>query len=196
MGVRFTELDVINTCITSTGEAILNTADPRHPKVQVVQNILKRRVNSVNSQEWYFNRERGTLAVDVDGFVQVADTVGKFVSDTLGDNFQIRGNRLYDMNNGTFVIGRSVTGKIIRIVPFEQMPLEAQAYVMYDCLIEFSQSYDVDAIKIQNAEAQRDEALLTMKETETMQPKQNILDNHTSAMFLSGIRPISTEIPV
>lgn len=196
MGVRFTELDVINTCITSTGEAILNTATPNHPKVQLVQSILKRRVNSVCSQEWYFNRERGTLAVDVDGFVQVADTICKFVSDTYGDNFQIRGNRLYDMNNATFVIGRSVTGKIIRIVPFDEMPIEAQAYVMYDCLIEFSQSYDVDVIKIENAESQRDESLLTMKETEAMQPKQNILDNHTSAMFLSGIRPISTEIPV
>ena len=193
MAVRFTELDLINTCITSTGQALLNTAEPNHPQVQLALFLMKNRINTVSSKEWYFNRERGTLAVDVDGFVFVPDTVATFLSDDPFDNFQIRGNRLFDMNNSTYVIGKNVTGKLIRVLPFSEYPLEVQAYIMYDTLLEFSQTYDVDPIKIQIAESNRDEAQLTMNEKETMQSNVNMLDNHTAGTFLSGIRPVSLD---
>lgn len=193
MARGFSQLDVVNACITSIGLAMLNTLEPNMPQVQVVLGILKNKLKTFQQKEWYFNREVATLPVDPNGFVYISDDITTFRCFRRDLNLQIRGQRLYDMNKGTYVIGTEVQGLLVRELTWDELPQEVQGFLMYDTMLQFCNTYEAEVVKINNADDQRNEYQLLINEKEILNSKTNYLESATAAYFMSGIRPQSID---
>lgn len=174
-----TELDVVNKCLASMGEMPVNSiANSTNPMVTNARAAFA----DANTQEqgpgWWFNTEAITLHPQVDGEVFVpADTLSLC---TIGDFnpmwLSIRGRKLYDNRVGSyFVTGDPIKVKIIRALPFTDMPYNMQRLVRASSVEKFQLDYDGDEQKQTAAaeEYQASYALVMMDHTRAV--KANVL---------------------
>jgi hypothetical protein len=175
-----TELDVVNKCLASMGEMPVNSiANSTNPMVTNARAAF----NDANTQEqgpgWWFNIEAVTLQPQTDGQVFVpADclslcTVGNFNPMWLS----IRGRKLYDNNNSEyFTTGSPIKVKIIRFLPFTDLPYNMQRLVRASTVEKFQLDYDGDQQKQTAAaeEYQASYALVMMDHTRAV--KANVLN--------------------
>src|SRR5450830_58090 len=143
-----TPLTVVNACIGTMGETPLNALDADHPYVQAALNILASSNTLEQEVGWFFNTEYPTLQPDPGtGFVYVpADALNLELDNTA---LVQRGNRLWDTVNQTYRVATVVKAKIIREIPFEQLPRNAQLMISMRTQLDFQSSFDGDDRKYQ-----------------------------------------------
>lgn len=176
--VPMTELEAVNLMLSVVGEAPVNTLVVSGlSDVAIAKNILSETSRSVQERGWHFNTEDNyTLAVDGDGSLPVPANVLRIdpMRDEQIDLVQ-RGTRMYDRENHTFTIGRSVKFAITFGLPFDQLPQAARHYIA----VKAARSFQKQTLGSQVIEAftQDDEmaALLAMKDQETDTGDFNLL---------------------
>lgn len=132
------ELDVVNACLKSVGEAPLNSIDEYHPYIEAARTQLEFALQTVQAKKYWFGYEKATLLPDVvtgDVFVP-GDAIDVQAHNTANQLVQ-RGTRLYDVVQGTFDIGEQVQVTLVRYLPLEQLPLVAQHVVMARTVLDF-----------------------------------------------------------
>jgi len=131
-----TELEAVNAILATIGEAPVDTLDdsltPLAVDVGTAANTLRSVNREVQAIGWTFNTEREyPLPRDINGFINVpsnclhADPDG---SDRWRDGV-LRGTRLYDRINHTYVWDKDVTATIKLVLPFEELPQAARDYI-------------------------------------------------------------------
>jgi len=130
-----TELEAVNAILFTIGEPPVTDIDGPDPLPQDVAQAVRvlRHVNrEVQALGWTFNTEnRYPLARDINGFLNVpagtlhADPDGDF----RGRDGVLRGTRLYDRVNHTFVWDKDITATVKLLLPFEQLPQAARDYI-------------------------------------------------------------------
>ncbi len=134
---RTTELEAVNTILSTIGEAPLNTLSGSLPvDGTIAKNVLSEVAREVQSQGWHFNTHTNvTLSRDTDNKIPVATNVVRVELDPTKyskGNYDIvqRDNFLYNLaeNKDTFDINFEKV-KIVYLLPFNEIPEQAKRYI-------------------------------------------------------------------
>jgi hypothetical protein len=160
--MMLTELDVVNVCLASMGELPINSIEnSTNPMVTNARAAFQRANVGEQGSGWWFNTETITIHPQTDGTCYVpADTLSMYTrDDSTAGWLTIRGRKLYDTSKGQFyTTGSPIKVKIIRFLPFTDLPYNAQRLVQAKTLEQFQSDYDGDQPKIAAANDAYEEA--------------------------------------
>ena len=134
---RTTELEAINTILSTIGEAPLNTLTGSLPvDGTIAKNVLSEVAREVQSQGWHFNTHTNvTLARDTDNKLPIATNVVRVELDPRKyskGQYDIvqRDSFLYNLaeNKDTFDVNFEKV-KIVYLLPFTEIPEQAKRYI-------------------------------------------------------------------
>jgi hypothetical protein len=185
-----TSLTVVNACLKTMGETPLNALDADHPYVQAALNILAESNTAEQMLGWWFNTDYPRLPPDPHtGFVVVpADALNLELDNP---NLVQRGNRLWDTLAQTFAIGVPVMAKVIREIPFDQLPQNVQEMVSLRTQLDFQAAFDADDRKYQKIYAAYNQVYSRVRRMHIRNQRLNMLDAPSAQLSLAGIKPMS-----
>lgn len=186
-----TELNVINDALSTLGEAPLNDADESHPLVPQIKRFLEEERNKILMRSWWFNKETVTLQPDaISKFIYVpADALSckVIVKSNYEELLVIRGRRLYNTDKNTYVMDKSVDCYIIRDVPFEDLPANAQYAVSIGTSRRFQQAFDADSQRVRQLEIDYREAMALLRAEHIRNTNSNLINKNTTIRNLHRI---------
>lgn len=185
---RLTRLMVVNACLKSMGETPLNSLDADHPYVQAALNTLSETNTLEQSVGWWFNTDYVRLTNDPGtGFVYVpADAINVEFDDTL---FVQRGKRVWNSIDSTYDIGRVVHAKVIREIPFTDLPTNVQQMVSMRTQLDFQSAFDADDAKYKKLYQAYTQAYSRVRRMHINNQRINMLHSPHAQRVLSGIQP-------
>lgn len=192
------QLDVINQCIATQGEAPLNSIDSDHPYVPPALQSIETALTLELGKGWYFNEDEFTLQPETDGTIFVPkDTITAIPLDPRCTGIVQRGRRLYDRYNGTYNIGAPVMVRLTVEVPFDDLPMLWNQFVAARAVLDFQGKYDADSEQYQKLLVKYNQLSGIVKSEDIRQRKENILYNpkSTFARKLMRVRPMRRNIP-
>lgn len=183
-----TELEIINAMLASTGTAPLTTNDTQHPFYVKANNKLSAVNRKVQSKGWWFNRGKRTLNPDVNGRVILpSNTLHADPVDT-DDHVVIRGTTLYDIENATDILSRSIDIVFVDLVPIIQLPPAAGEYIEARAVYEFYRDEDGVMPKLGEYKSERDAAWVRMKNEHLKNADVNFFKGASFAQMQRGYR--------
>lgn len=126
------ELDAINLMLSVIGEAPVNSINGTGlSDVAMARNILKEVSLEVQDDGWAFNQESGiTLPLTPEGYVNVPPNALRVEHAVDEDyRFTIRGGRLYDRTNHTYVFTYAPKCDITYFLDYADLPQAARFYI-------------------------------------------------------------------
>lgn len=152
-----TTLEVVNDCLATMGETPLNTLTEPHEFKASAQRALSRANKSIQAVGWWCNLEAATYVPGPNGQIQLPGDALKWQSGTRSSDKLLRsvakpwiiqrGNRLYDTREGSYQITEEVTGELVRLVPFEELPLVLNEFIAAQAVLRFQSNFDADNSK-------------------------------------------------
>lgn len=182
-----TRLDVVNDMLACLGELPVNSLEEGHPLVPTAIRVLAAANTREQAKSWWFNKELVDLLPDTDGFVFVPNDTLKVDAQQGNLHYVQRGRRLYkpyEPNAATkYVFSEKVRVWLVREVPFEDAPVNAQMFISYSAQLDFMKSYEADPQKFQQVRDLYRDTLITLN------------SEHTRAMNANGLarRPVFNE---
>lgn len=181
----YTTLEVVNGCLASMGEVPLSSLAEPHAMKGAAVAELNRANKNVQSQGRWFNTEAVELNPDsVNGWIVLAGDCLKFQS---GNSTSIakphlvqRGNRLYNLNTRSYTLTESVAGRIVRLVPFEELPSVAANFIATTAVLKFQSSFDGDNNKRQELKEDNLRARVEFMSEDIRQRRVNLLYSNRS----------------
>lgn len=134
---RTTELEAVNTILSTIGEAPLNSLTGSLPvDGTVAKNVLSEVAREVQSQGWHFNTHyKATLTRNTDNKIPVASNAVRveldpnYVAKSEYDIVQ-RDSFLYNLAKNTEIFDRDFTDvTIVYLLPFDEIPEQAKRYI-------------------------------------------------------------------
>ncbi|CCI88418.2 tail tubular protein A [Yersinia phage phiR8-01] len=169
-----TTLEVVNSCLSSIGEAPLLELTDDHPLAATAQETLKRVMVQEMSRQWWFNTDYLRLKVANDKFIYVPqDAVAVLPVRRL--DLTLRGRRMYNRMEGTFEMTEDVQAWVVRLLDFEDLPPPAQSFVEFSTVLLFQIEYDADPVKTGKIEQQAMRSQLILNAEHIRQIKANPL---------------------
>tara|TARA_R100000655_G_scaffold94765_1_gene136329 strand:- start:17610 stop:18248 length:639 start_codon:yes stop_codon:yes gene_type:complete len=146
MPAKTTELEAVNTILSTVGEPPINSfTGAQGADATIARNILTEISREVQSRGWHFNTFYDqTLSPNTSNEIVLADEVLRVDNDptsqsstpisTLGGSVETRtviqrGNKLYDKKNNSFTFSSAVRVSLVLLSNFEEMPEPARRYV-------------------------------------------------------------------
>lgn len=195
-----TELEAINSMLSTIGEAPVSTLESGLLDAETAETILDEVSRNVQAMGWNFNSEPDyTVAADTDGNVvlpdeivraDLANSVTKFRNSK--NEYVQRGNKMYDKVNHTFNIGESLKLDVIVLLPFTSLPEVARRYITAKASRIFQERIvGSDTLSAMNRQDET-EALYALREMEGDNGDYNIFDDYGTASVLD--RTIGTKV--
>lgn len=168
------ELDVVNACLATMGERPLSTINEPHAWVGAALRQLEKSNSDAQDTGRWFNTENKTVVPTVGtGFITFTeDIVGVR---TYSRDYILRGNRLYDLVNGTFVFTASLDILVVRLIPFVNLPGSAQRYVEAQTVLMFQGLYDADPVKTRELAVEAGKAAVMFNAENTRHDAGNLI---------------------
>lgn len=149
-----TELDAVNTLLTTIGEAPINTLDGGEtlsPDAQIARDILRRASRTIQSEGWPWNTDiRLELVPNTDGEILIPFNAirinvdeDEYSHERKGTIVQ-RGRRLYDRYKNTFKIDRTIYADVAVLLPFEDLIDPMRDLITYRAARLFQDSIQSD----------------------------------------------------
>ena len=174
--MALTTLDVVNDMLGLLGERRVNALDEHHPLIPDAIAKLETAAAWVQADMWWFNVEYPTLTPQVGtGNLLVPNDTAACDSLTQYPRLTVRGNRLYNMDDVTDVFTSPIRVRLHRIVPFDDCPLLARAYIAARAKLDFQKDYDGDSMKAQILAQEIKESYARMHAEHIRNAKANIL---------------------
>lgn len=183
-----TELEAVNAILATIGESPVDTIDDTDGPLASDVDTAVRTLRSVNREVqavgWTFNIEyEYPLVRGIDGFLNVpsnclhADPDGSF----LDRDGVLRGSRLYDRKNHTYVWDKDITATVKLLLPFEELPQAARDYIA----IRAARRFQAGAVgsQVLHAFSQEDEfrALAFIQHEESDALDGNVLESNVDS---------------
>ena len=134
---RTTELEAVNTILSTIGEAPLNSLTGSLPvDGTVAKNVLSEVAREVQSQGWHFNTHyKATLTRNTDNKIPVASNAVRveldpnYVAKSEYDIVQ-RDSFLYNLAKNTEIFDKDFNDvTIVYLLPFDEIPEQAKRYI-------------------------------------------------------------------
>ena len=188
-----TELEAINTMLSTIGESPVNTVeDTGNVDVVIARQILQSVSREVQARGWHFNTEINyTITPDSEGYLVLPNTVLK--ADTVypdsSKDVVVRGSKLYDRENHTYVFTGAVKVDMTILLTFDELPEVARNYVTIRASRIFQERVvGSDTLHAFNSQDEA-RAMVSLMEYEADTADLNILSGNHSVYRILGDRP-------
>ena len=188
-----TELEAINTMLSTIGESPVNTVeDTGNVDVVIARQILQSVSREVQARGWHFNTEINyTITPDSDGYLVLPKTVLKVdtVYPDSSKDVVVRGSKLYDRENHTYVFTGAVKVDMTILLTFDELPEVARNYVTIRASRIFQERVvGSDTLHAFNSQDEA-RAMVSLMEYEADTADLNILSGNYSVYRILGDRP-------
>lgn len=184
-----TTLTVVNEMLGTLGEAPINDIDAFHPLVPRAVTTLETMNYTIQSDAWWFNTEALTLVPQVDtGHILLPSDCLSVDSVGSSPRLAYRDGRLYNTDDATYVFASRVTVIIKRLVPFEQTPPSARAYIGARAVQKFQTSIDGDSTKMRELKADTASAYIVFNAEHIRNSQVNFLHRSSLQAVLVNMR--------
>ena len=188
-----TELEAINTMLSTIGESPVNTVeDTGNVDVVIARQILQTVSREVQARGWHFNTEINyTITPDSDGYLVLPKTVLKVdtVYPDSSKDVVVRGSKLYDRENHTYVFTDAVKVDMTVLLTFDELPEVARNYVTIRASRIFQERVvGSDTLQAFNSQDEA-RAMVSLMEYEADTADLNILSGNYSVYRILGDRP-------
>lgn len=191
------QLDVLNNCLGTMGEAPLNAIDDAHTYRGAILSILNTVNREYQARGWWFNRELLTIQVgglDSAGYLP-GDTINVRMTEGETRKLVQRGRRLYDVQAGSYVIDSQVKVILVRLVPFEDTPELFAAYVAAETVLRFQKRYDGDSTKTRQLNDEQVAARVAATAEEIRQVGANLITENPRLQQIKRVVSSNRVIP-
>jgi hypothetical protein len=130
--VPTTELEAVNLCLAAIGEAPVASLNVTGlSDVSLATQKVREASRAFQTTGWAFNKDTELLTVRNGSghLVQPADALHFDISRSEHRHGVIRGGKLWDTDNHTFVWDRDMKCDMIRFLPFDDLPEAARHYL-------------------------------------------------------------------
>jgi hypothetical protein len=191
---RTTLLEAVNTCLSTIGEAPVNTLDGQQVgEVSQAERTLLEHHKAGQAQGWSWNRERGVVFVrdsSTDEFL-IPDNVVQWAPSRLEWNgrFVARGGRVYDNQERSFAIPidvPSIEADIVSLLPWSQCAEVFNRWVTIRAARVFANRAVGDTTTFRLTQADEDRAWADLLRVDTAQSQPNAV---TGEAAFSTFRP-------
>ena len=188
-----TELEAINTMLSTIGESPVNTVeDTGNVDVVIARQILQTVSREVQARGWHFNTEINyTITPDSEGYLVLTNTVLKVdtVYPDSSKDVVVRGSRLYDREKHTYVFIDAVKVDMTILLPFDELPEVARNYATISASRIFQERVvGSDTLHAFNSQDEA-RAMVSLMEYEADTADLNILSGNYSVYRILGDRP-------
>lgn len=139
------KLGMVNICLSAIGEAplpnetILDSV-PVGTDAYVAKDIVHETMLEVQSRGWFFNTEDDyDLVPDNNGFIGIPLNVLRVDSNVGTTSVIVKNGKLYDRGNKTFIFTTSQTMRVVFLIDYENLPINAYQYIAYRAARKFQQ---------------------------------------------------------
>lgn len=124
-----TELQAVNVLLTTIGESPVNTLTGNQvTDVTIANQVITEVSREVQAQGWHFNTEdKVVLSRDVANNIIIPSDVARI--DTPNFNTTIRGGKLFNLTDRTYVFSSSVEASIVYFQDFAVLPEVVKNYI-------------------------------------------------------------------
>jgi hypothetical protein len=179
------KLTVVNRMLATLGQAPLNSLSSNSRWLGACLSALDQSDVEVQSRGWWFNEETVTLQPSaLDSRIYLPGDTASVSGDIVGNGIVQRGNRLYDLKNGTDLFTQEVTVTLRRQVPFEELPEQAANWIAAEAVYWFQTTYDGDEAKTRRLDAIRQAARMMFKAEDTTQRGANLVDSNRNVQLV------------
>ena len=186
--MALTTLDVVNDMLGLLGERRVNDLMEPHPMIPDALAKIDAASAGVQGDLWWFNVEYPTLSPQaVTGHLLVPNDTASCDSLTQYPRLAVRGNRLYNLDDITDVFTSPIRVRLHRVLPFEDCPLLARAYIAARAKLDFQKDYDGDSMKAQILAQEIKESYARMHAEHIRNAKANILHRPSVLAKLQAI---------
>lgn len=186
--MALTTLDVVNDMLGLLGERRVNALDEHHPLIPDALAKLDTAAALVQADMWWFNVEYPTLLPQAGtGEILVPNDTASCDSLTQYPRLAVRGNRLYNLDDVTYVFEHPIRVRLHRIVPFDDAPVLARAHIAAIAKLDFQKDYDGDSMKAQILAREIQNSYSRMHAEHIRNANSNLLHKPSTAMKLMNI---------
>lgn len=186
-------LSVVNDMLGLLGERQVNSISEPHPMIPNALSKLSTATTWVQADMWWFNVEYPTLTPQAGtGELLVPNDTAACDSLTQSPRLAVRGNRLYNLDDVTDVFTAPIRVRLHRIVPFDDCPVLARAYISARAKLDFQKDYDGDSMKAQILAQEVKDSYARMHAEHIRNAKANLLYKPSvvaKLMSIVGSRP-------
>lgn len=189
-----TELEGINQILESVGESPLDALGSGHPLEASAQRILEQTSRRIQSRGWWFNTGKITLEPAIDGRISIPAAYIQIDPTYHLDRMVHRGGFLYDLENQTDIIGRSVEVEYRELVAFVSLPETAAAYIAAMAALRFAKAYDADGPKIELLSGEAAQAMIPLQADQIRNADINMFavgDTGRNLSYIRGFRYVT-----
>jgi hypothetical protein len=188
-----TELEAINTMLSTIGESPVNAVeDTGNVDVVIARQILQSVSREVQARGWHFNTEINyTITPDSEGYLVLPKTVLKVdtVYPDSSKDVVVRGSRLYDREKHTYVFTDAVKVDMTILLTFDELPEVARNCVTIRASRIFQERVvGSDTLHAFNSQDEA-RAMVSLMEYEADTADLNILSGNYSVYRILGDRP-------
>ena len=188
-----TELEAINTMLSTIGESPVNTVeDTGNVDVVIARQILQTVSREVQARGWHFNTEKNyTITPDSEGYLVLPNTILKVdtVYPDSSKDVVVRGSKLYDRENHTYVFTDAVKVEMTVLLTFDELPEVARNYITIRASRIFQERVvGSDTLHAFNSQDEA-RAMVSLMEYEADTADLNILSGNYSVYRIIGDRP-------
>ena len=154
-----TKLEAVNICLSNIGEApVSSITSGLLVDAQIASDVVDESSRAVQSVGWNFNTEVFLLTPDNDGFINIPSSALRVdtVKENIGENLVVRGSRLYNKEDNTFLFTSAKRLEIVLFLEFEDLPEVARRFITLHAMRVFQErQLGVDALSAQNRDDER-----------------------------------------
>ena len=174
--MALTTLDVVNDMLGLLGERRVNSLAEPHPLIPDALAKLDTATTIVQADLWWFNVEYPTLTPQSgSGVILVPNDTAACDSLTQYPRLAVRGNRLYNLDDVTDVFTDPIRVRLHRVVPYDDCPIVARAYIAAKAKLDFQKDYDGDTTKAQILAQEIKESYMRLHAEHIRSAKANML---------------------
>jgi hypothetical protein len=171
----YTELDYVNACLGTMGEAPVPGLTVPHPYIGQALVLLARHNKLVQAVRWWFNTTKLTLTPSAGDFSASLPVGTISIIGISGNAYVLNGDgTVYDITRGEQVLS-AITVWVLRELDFEELPPEANAYIADCAILQFQSNYDGDGSRTALLRENKRESWMQLHAMNTRMVKANLL---------------------
>lgn len=180
-------LTAVNTILPFLETNPVTTIDSKHPTVAaILASIDNARLLTLSDGYW-FNKERKTFYLTPESKI-LAPTSTLALYPTKNQNYEIRGDYIYDLDNGSFTFTEGFDATIYTDIKFEELPLFAALTVQWRAAVDtYTQDYGIESTVKMLIE--RESEALALLERENLRKLQySAMRSNPGFRYMSALR--------
>lgn len=180
-------LDSVNNILPYLGENPVTGLDTRHPTVALIIDNIDQQIDLLLGRGWWFNERVVTLYPSSEGDMpSPKNTVAIYSLD--GRNVEMRNDKLYDLDVGSYYFTEAVNLKLIERLTFNELPEYAKQVVQARAAMAvYIKEFGVESA-VEEIQKQETTALNLLMQEHLRKRQFNSLKNNRAARFMSALR--------